>query len=545
MNAQGDSLNGSIHTHRWRNEKLKKIRRALVSVSDKTGLIDFIRRLAAHKVEIISTGGTAQMLRDAELDVRDISDLTGFPEILGGRVKTLHPKVHGGLLAIRSNADHQRQVEENSIQYIDMVVVNLYPFRQTIAREDATIEDAIENIDIGGPSMIRSAAKNFEDVAVLVDPSDYSRIADEMDSNDGSVSKATKFDLARKAFETTSQYDAAIADFLVDSVVIDESAALHIEKSKDMPSRLTILAGKEMGLRYGENPHQRAALYTSQNAKGGIAHAEKLQGKELSFNNLIDLEAAWSLASELTDTASVIIKHTNPCGAATGADVREAFERAKATDPVSAFGGIIGFNRVVTREAAQSIAETFFEAIAAPDYEAGALEIFATKKNLRVMRVDKTRSGAQYDIRSISGGLLVQDRDSGTLDESQLRVVSNRVPTDEEMRALRFAWILCKHVKSNAIVYARDGQLVGVGAGQMSRVDSVKIGAMKAVLPIEGTVLASDAFFPFRDGVDEAARAGITAVIQPGGSVRDEEVIAAANEHDLAMVLTGMRHFKH
>lgn len=524
---------------------MKKITRALVSVSDKTGLIDFIRRLAAHNVEIISTGGTAQMLRDAELDVRDISDLTGFPEILGGRVKTLHPKVHGGLLAIRANADHQRQVEENSIQYIDMVVVNLYPFRQTIAREGVALEDAIENIDIGGPSMIRSAAKNFEDVVVLVDPSDYSRIADEMDTNDGIVSKATKFDLARKAFETTSQYDAAIADFLVDSVAVDESAALRVEKTKDMPSRLTILATKEMGLRYGENPHQRAALYTSPDAKGGIAHAEKLQGRELSFNNLIDLEAAWSLVSEFSDTASVVIKHTNPCGAATGADVREAFERAKATDPVSAYGGIIGFNQMVTREAAQAIAETFFEAIAAPDYEAGALEIFATKKNLRVMRVAKNSSGAQYDIRSISGGLLVQDRDTGILNQSDLRVATKREPTVEEMSALRFAWILCKHVKSNAIVYARDGQLVGVGAGQMSRIDSAKIGAMKAVLPIEGTVLASDAFFPFRDGVDEAARAGVTAVIQPGGSVRDEEVIAAANEHNLAMVLTGMRHFKH
>jgi phosphoribosylaminoimidazolecarboxamide formyltransferase/IMP cyclohydrolase len=509
------------------------------------GLIDFARRLGAHNVEIISTGGTAQMLRDAGLNVRDISNLTGFPEILSGRVKTLHPKVHGGLLAIRSNADHRKQVEENAIEYIDMVVVNLYPFRQTIAREDVALEDAIENIDIGGPSMIRSAAKNFVDVAVVVDPADYSRIADEMDSNDGAVSQLTKFDLARKAFETTSSYDAAIADFLVDSVVADNASTLRVEKSNDMPSRLTVLARKEMGLRYGENPHQRAALYTTQNSKGGIAHAEKLQGKELSFNNLIDLEAAWALVSEFTDTASVIIKHTNPCGAATGADSREAFERAKATDPVSAFGGIIGFNRTVTRNAAEAIAETFFEAIVAPDYEAAALEIFAAKKNLRVMRIAEPVQGARYDIRSISGGLLVQDADQGTLNESELRVVTERKPTEEEMRALRFAWILAKHVKSNAIVYARDGQLVGVGAGQMSRVDSVKIGAMKSVLPVEGTVLASDAFFPFRDGVDEAARAGITAVIQPGGSMRDEEVIAAANEHGLAMVLTGMRHFKH
>ena len=527
---------------------MKKIERALISASDKSGLIEFAKRLRQHSIELISTGGTARLLREAGLEVRDISDLTGFPEILGGRVKTLHPKVHGGLLAIRQDLDHQRQVAENDIQYIDMVVVNLYPFRETAARKDATVADAIENIDIGGPSMIRSAAKNFEDVVVVVAPSDYAAIADELDSGGGSVSKATRFKLARRAFETTSQYDAAISDFLEGSVVLDESEeALRVEKSSGLPARLTVFAKKTMDLRYGENPHQRAALYMTSDSGGGIAGAEKLQGKELSFNNLIDLDAAWSLVTEFTDAACAIIKHTNPCGAATAPDVREAFEKARATDPVSAFGGIIGFNRVVTVAAARAIAETFFEAIAAPDYESAALEVLASKKNLRVMRVRTTRAATdQWDLRVISdNGMLLQDRDRGSLDDAKLRVVTDRQPTDEEMRALRFAWIIAKHVKSNAIVYARDGQLVGVGAGQMSRVDSVKLGAMKAQLPLAGSVIASDAFFPFRDGVDEADRVGITAVIQPGGSVRDEEVIAAANEHNLAMVFTGMRHFKH
>ena len=526
---------------------MKKVKRALISVSDKRGLVDFASRLSRNLVELISTGGTAKTLREAGLQVRDVSELTGFPEILGGRVKTLHPKVHGGLLAIRDLPEHQREVEANNIQYIDMLVVNLYPFRETVAREGVTLEDAIENIDIGGPSMIRSAAKNFEDVVVVVDPSDYSAVAEEMSSSGGLVSKQTRFRLARRAFETTAQYDAAISEFLEGSVVLDQNEGLRVEKTADLPARFTVLARKAMDLRYGENPHQRAALYITSKSASGIAEAEKLQGKELSFNNLIDLEAAWALVSEFPETACTIIKHTNPCGAATAPDVGEAFEKARATDPTSAFGGIIGLNRTVTEAAARVIAETFFEAIAAPDYEPGALQVFASKKNLRVLRVHSSQAGgARLDLRVISdNGLLIQDRDLLTLDEGKLRVVTNRQPTDEEMRALRFAWIVAKHVKSNAIVYARDGQLVGVGAGQMSRVDSVKLGAMKAQLPLIGTVVASDAFFPFRDGVDEAARAGITAVIQPGGSVRDEEVIAAANEHNLAMVFTGMRHFRH
>lgn len=525
---------------------MKKISRALISVSDKTGLVDFARRLALHRIELVSTGGTAQMLRDGGLTVRDVSDLTGFPEILGGRVKTLHPLVHGGILAMRGNADHRRQVEENRIEYIDLVVVNLYPFARTVARDSVTVEEAIENIDIGGPSMIRSAAKNFEDVAVVIDPGDYPVVADEIDANNGSLTRLTRLRLARHAFEATACYDLAISEFLVGSVLLDPNTEeLRVERQKELPARFTSFAKKVTDLRYGENPHQRAALYLRPESEGGVAHAEQLQGKELSFNNLIDLEAAWALVSELSGVASVIIKHTNPCGAAVGADPLEAFEKARATDPVSAFGGIIGFNRPVTEAAAQAIAATFFEAVIAPDYDPGALSALASKKNLRVMRVSGG-AGPSYDIRLISnGGLLVQDRDTAIIDESNLRVVSERNPSDEEMRALFFAWVIAKHVKSNAIVYARDGQLVGVGAGQMSRVDSVKIGAMKAQLPLAGTVLASDAFFPFRDGIDEAARAGVTAIIQPGGSVRDEEVITAANEHNLAMVFTGMRHFKH
>jgi phosphoribosylaminoimidazolecarboxamide formyltransferase / IMP cyclohydrolase len=525
---------------------LKRISRALISVSDKAGTVDFARRLSQHSVEIVSTGGTSQMLREAGVGVRDVSELTGFPEILNGRVKTLHPKIHGGILNIREDPQHQRQISDNRIEQIDMVVVNLYPFTQTVARAEVTLEEAIESIDIGGPSLLRSAAKNFEDVVVLVDPADYLPVADEMDKNGGTVSRATRIRLARRAFETTARYDSAIAEFLIDSVVFDEeSGLLRARKAPGLPQTLNLIGKKAYDLRYGENPHQRAALYIPEGVSGGIAAADKLQGKELSFNNLIDLDAAWSLVSEFQENACVIVKHTNPCGAATGSDTREAFEKAKMTDPVSAYGGIIGVNRTVNESAARSMIETFFEAIVAPDYDPGALEILASKKNLRVMRVGAQPIDRGFEFRLVSGGLLVQDRDRGSLADADLKVVSVRQPSEQEMRALRFAWIVAKHVKSNAIVYAREGQLVGVGAGQMSRVDSAKIGAMKAQLPLTGAVLASDAFFPFRDGVDEAAHAGVTAVIQPGGSVRDAEVIDAANEHNLAMVFTGIRHFRH
>jgi phosphoribosylaminoimidazolecarboxamide formyltransferase/IMP cyclohydrolase len=527
---------------------LKTIRRALISVSDKTGLSEFARRLHACKIELVSTGGTAQALREAGVDVRDVSDLTGFPEILAGRVKTLHPKVHGGILARRDDPDHQRQVKINHIEYIDMVVVNLYPFAQTVSRPDVTADEAIENIDIGGPSMIRSAAKNFHDVAVVVDPADYPSVAGEIEASNGTLSLATRLRLAKRAFGLTAHYDAGIAAFLVNNVQLDEATGeLTVRRASGLQPRYTFAAEKALDLRYGENPHQRAALYAIDGHLRGVAGAEKLQGKEISFNNLIDLDAAWGLCREFTQPTCIIIKHTNPCGVGVGSDARQAFEKARATDPISAFGGIIGFNTPVTEEAARAITESFFEAVIAVDYDPAALDLFKSKKNLRVMRIsNENRVGEVIDLRVISeNGLLIQDRDERTLDEGLLKTVTDRQPTAEEMRALKFAWSIAKHVKSNAIVYARDGQLVGVGAGQMSRVDSVKIGAMKAQLPLEGTVLASDAFFPFRDGIDEAARVGVVAVIQPGGSVRDEEVIAAANEHGIAMVFTGMRHFKH
>jgi phosphoribosylaminoimidazolecarboxamide formyltransferase / IMP cyclohydrolase len=529
-----------------------KIRRALLSVSDKTGLIEFARCLSRHSVELVSTGGTSKALAEAGLKVRDVSGLTGFPEMLGGRVKTLHPKVHGGILAIRDDAAHRLQVEENGLEYIDLVVVNLYPFVETVSRPHVRAHDAIENIDIGGPSMIRSAAKNFAYVTVITDPKDYDVVAGELDRAEGSVSAGVRLAMARKAFEATARYDAAIAEFFADRVGFDaESESLNVNQNPPLPRLLAVIATKEMDLRYGENPHQRAALYRSEVDPNGVATARKLHGKELSFNNLIDLDAAWSLVSEFDRPACVIIKHTNPCGAALGADSADAFKAALSTDPVSAYGGIIGFNTSVTEEAARAIADVFFEAIVAPGYASAAREILTAKRNLRLMELasgeqEITRPQHQsLDMRMISGGILVQDSDYGKLDESALRVVTARPPTEAEMRALRFAWLVAKHVKSNAIVYARDGQLVGVGAGQMSRVDSVKLGAMKANLPLAGTVIASDAYFPFRDGVDEAARVGITAIIQPGGSVRDGEVINAANEHNLAMVFTGMRHFKH
>jgi len=528
----------------------RKIKRALLSVSDKTGLVEFAQRLARHSVELVSTGGTSKALAEAGLTVRDVSGLTGFPEILGGRVKTLHPKVHGGLLAIRDDAGHQKQVQENQIEYIDLVVVNLYPFAETIAKPRVTAHEAIENIDIGGPSMIRSAAKNFEYVTVVTDPKDYDSIAGELDSRDGAVSAAMRLRLARKAFEATARYDAAIAEFFAGSLELDvDSDSVRVDRKAELPALFTLIADKTTDLRYGENPHQRAALYTTGSGPAGVAGGRKLHGKELSFNNLIDLDAAWSLVTEFEFPACVIIKHTNPCGAAIATDSASAFKAALATDPVSAFGGIIGFNTPVTEEAATAISATFFEAIAAPGYATAALDILSAKRNLRLLELAgdgaSTDQGRSLDLRLISGGVLVQDYDLGKLDESALRVVTERAPSDEEMRALRFAWIIAKHVKSNAIVYARDGQLVGVGAGQMSRVDSVKIGAMKANLPLAGTVIASDAYFPFRDNIDEAARVGVTAIIEPGGSVRDNEVITAANEHNLAMVFTGMRHFKH
>ncbi|MEN3325737.1 MAG: phosphoribosylaminoimidazolecarboxamide formyltransferase / cyclohydrolase [Acidobacteriota bacterium] len=512
-------------------ENLRPIRRALISVSDKSGILDFARELTRFNVEIISTGGTAKSLRDAGINVRDISDITGFPEMMDGRVKTLHPRVHGGLLAIRDNADHLAALEQHGIQPIDLVVVNLYPFAETIKRDGVTREEAIEQIDIGGPAMIRSAAKNARDVAVVVSPEQYAQVIEELNQNNGALTLNTRNTLAQKAFEHTAHYDIMVSSYLAGS-------------SDALPDRLSWTMKKIADLRYGENPHQKAALYQTLTT-GGIANAAVLAGKEMSFNNYVDAEAAWQLVYDFEQTACAIIKHTNPAGVGIGETAADAYKKALATDPVSAFGGIVAFNRTVDAAAAEEVTKIFTEVVIAPGYDPPALEVLRAKKNLRVIQISDVEQPAGVELKQIGGGMLVQTRDDHTLNPAELNVVSERKPSDDEIRALMFAWIVCKHTKSNAIVYARADQTVGVGAGQMSRVDSVKIGAMRAQLPVAGSVLASDAFFPFRDGIDEAAKHGITAVVQPGGSVRDEEVIAAANEHGLAMVFTGIRHFKH
>ncbi len=505
------------------------IRRALLSVTDKTGLADFARVLAGLGVELISTGGTARLLREAGIAVRDVAEVTGFPEMLGGRVKTMHPRITGGILAIRSNAEHMQSLAEHGIAPIDLVVVNLYAFEATAAKPAVTLEEMIENIDIGGPTLIRSAAKNFADVAVVTDPGDYAELGRELQASGGCLSRETRWRLARKAFATTAAYDRAIAN------------TLTATKKQTLPEFLDVRVQRRMQLRYGENPHQSAALYAS--GKGGVAGARQIQGKELSYNNLVDLDAAWQLSREFERPAAAIIKHTNPCGCAEQETLAEAYRQALACDPVSAFGGVLAFNRVVDGETAAAVAELFVEAMAAPGYAPEALERLKAKKNLRLVEVAGSAPGLV--VKSISGGYLVQTEDSLTLDPAQLKTVTERGPAAEEMAALEFAWKVCKHVKSNAIVFARAGQTLGVGAGQMSRVDSVRLAASKAVLPLAGAVVASDAFFPFPDGVEELARHGATAVIQPGGSVRDNEVIAAANRLGLAMVFTGIRHFRH
>jgi phosphoribosylaminoimidazolecarboxamide formyltransferase/IMP cyclohydrolase len=517
---------------------MKKIRRALISVSDKTGVAEFAAGLAALGVEILSTGGTAGLLREKGLKVRDVSELTGFPEMLDGRVKTLHPKVHGGLLAMRSNPQHQEQAKAQGIEFIDLVAVNLYPFEQTAAKPGVKFEELIENIDIGGPSMIRSAAKNSEDVTVIVDAADYASVLGEMQKNDGCVSRETRARLARKAFATTAAYDGAI------------STTLQSWADSALPENLHLNFRKLMDLRYGENPHQKAALYLNPAARGrGLAWARQLQGKELSFNNLVDLEAAWRLISEFDEPTTAIMKHTNPCGIASGATLAESYARALQVDPVSAFGSVIAFNRRLDAPTAEAMAKLFVEAVVAPSYESAALEKLAGKKNLRLMDMSTT-AGDEYgpQFKTVGGGLLVQTPDTQGADAAQWKCATERQPTEEEKRALVFGWRVVKHVKSNAIVFARDGVVVGVGAGQMSRVDSVKLAATKARdlgHSLEGTVVASDAFFPFPDGVEEAAKAGATAVVQPGGSVRDAEVVAAANRLGLAMLFTGIRHFRH
>ena len=534
----------------------KGVQRALLSVTDKSGLVEFAKVLAGFGVELVSTGGTAKALRDAGLTVKDISELTGFPEMLDGRVKTLHPVVHGGLLHKRGDAGHVKAVTEHGIGPIDMVVVNLYAFEKTAAKPGVAFEEIIENIDIGGPSMLRSAAKNFDDVAVVTDANEYPALIEELKANGGKLSHETRWRLAKQAFATTAAYDAAIASTLeaipsgakAPSEVgeVDGKAEAGPLQNSEMPSTLRIVAKRKESLRYGENPHQKAALYTDGSALG-IANAEQLQGKELSYNNLVDLDACWALAQEFDETAVAIIKHTNPCGVALGASVLDAYTRALAADPVSAFGGVIGINRTVDGEAAAEIAKLFVEAIVAPDFTPEALVAFSAKKNLRLLKIKPAPLTRM--VKQISGGYLVQDEDAASVTADSLTVVTKRQPTADELKTLLFAWKVCKHVKSNAILYARFdggfGQSVGVGAGQMSRVDAAKFGAMKAVLPLAGSVAASDAFFPFPDGLETIAAAGATAVIQPGGSKNDPLVIEAADKLGMAMVMTGVRHFRH
>jgi phosphoribosylaminoimidazolecarboxamide formyltransferase / IMP cyclohydrolase len=515
---------------------MRKISRALISVSDKAGVAEFAAGLAGLGVEILSTGGTARLLRDKGVNVKDVSQVTGYPEMLDGRVKTLHPKIHGGILAMRSNAQHRAQAEEQGIEFIDLVAVSLYPFEKTAEKPGASLEELIENIDIGGPSMIRSAAKNFEDVAVIVDPADYTAVLGEMKANDGSVSRETRARLSRKAFASTAAYDAAI------------STTLQMRAGAEFPESLHLNFNKVMDLRYGENPHQKAALYVDR-AGGGLAGARKHQGKELSYNNLVDLEAAWRLVQEFDEPTTAIIKHTNPCGIASAATLAESYARALEVDPVSAFGSVIAFNRTVDRATAEALSKLFVEAVVARAYEPAALQALAAKKNLRVMELSNAKSRQQaLEVKIVSGGLLAMTPDDYPAKPAEWKTVTERRPTEAESRALVFAWRVVKHVKSNAIVFVRENCAVGVGAGQMSRVDSVKLAAQKArdlKHSLQGTVVGSDAFFPFPDGVEEAAKAGATAIVQPGGSVRDAEVIAAANKLSLAMLFTGIRHFKH
>ena len=525
-----------------RRMKMAKITRALLSVSDKTGVLEFARDLARYDVEILSTGGTAKMLRDAGLPVKDVSEFTGFPEMLDGRVKTLHPKVHGGLLGMRSNPEHVAKMKEHGIENIDMVVVNLYPFEATVAKDGCTLEDAIENIDIGGPTMLRSAAKNWPDVTVITDPADYEKVLLEMTSSNGTVSRETNFGLAVKVYQRTAAYDAAISNWLGRRT--GDDVALF-------PETFTVQFRKAQEMRYGENPHQNAAFYVeTASAEASTATATQLQGKELSYNNIADTDAALECVKQFSDAPScVIVKHANPCGVAVGDSLLDAYDRAYRTDPESAFGGIIACSRELDAATAAAIVERqFVEVIIAPTVSAEASAIVAAKKNVRLLACGPLtmQPVPRLDMKRVTGGLLLQDADLALYNE--LKVVSKRTPSEQEMADLLFAWRVAKFVKSNAIVYARDKMTIGVGAGQMSRVNSARIAAIKAEqagLQVIGAVMASDAFFPFRDGIDNAAAVGITAVIQPGGSMRDNEVIAAADEHGMAMVFTGMRHFRH
>ena len=517
-----------------------KVTRALISVSNKEGILDFAKGLSKLGIEILSTGGTAKLLRDGGVKVKDVSEFTGFPEMLDGRVKTLHPKIHGGLLGRRSNPEHVKQMKAHGIEPIDLVVVNLYPFEQTVAKPGCKLEEAIENIDIGGPTMLRSAAKNYTDVAVVVSPRDYGRVLEEIQKS-GEVYAKTRFELCRTVFLHTARYDSAISAYLDGQVPAEEKTRF--------PNILTLQFEKVQNLRYGENPHQQGAFYREFGRKEpSVSNATQLQGKEMSFNNFLDANSALELVKEYDQTAAVIVKHNNPCGVAMANALAEAYRKARDCDPVSAFGGVIAFNRMVDLETAKEITATFVEVVVAPEFAPDALEELKRKKDVRLLDVGPRVTGTPegMDMKKIVGGLIYQDRDLGKIaDIRSLRVATKRMPTDNEYGALAFAWKVCKHVKSNAIIFTTSDQTIGIGAGQMSRLDSVRIAVMKAQFPLKGTVLASDAFFPFRDGLDEAAKAGVTAVIQPGGSLKDEEVIKAANEHGIAMVMTGMRHFRH
>lgn len=517
------------------------IKRALISVSDKTGIVEFAQALAQEGVEILSTGGTFQLLTDNNIAATEISEYTGFPEMMSGRVKTLHPKVHGGILARRGIDDDI--MAQHGINAIDMVIVNLYPFEETIAKPGCDLADAIENIDIGGPTMVRAAAKNFNDVAIVVNASSYEAVLAEMRNNKGAISRTTRFDLSVQAFEHTAAYDGAIANYLGTKVTDTDS---------EFPRTYNTQFVKSQSMRYGENPHQKAAFYVEKNFQGtSIATAQQLQGKELSFNNVADTDSALETVKLFSEPACVIVKHANPCGVALAPTLLEAYEKAFATDPESAFGGIIAFNRELDATTAAAIVEKqFVEVIIAPKIHADAKDICATKKNVRLLESGEWETSVikALDYKRVTGGLLIQDRDNGIISAEDLEIVTKRAPTDEEIRDLLFAWNVAKMVKSNAIIYATNSQTVGVGAGQMSRVNSARIAAIKAEhagFEVKGSVMASDAFFPFRDGIDNAAQVGIKAVIQPGGSMRDEEVIAAADEHNIAMVFTGMRHFRH
>lgn len=517
------------------------IKRALISVSDKTGIVEFAQALAQEGVEILSTGGTFRLLTDNNIEATEISDYTGFPEMMSGRVKTLHPKVHGGILARRGIDDDV--MNQHGINAIDMVIVNLYPFEETIAKPGCDLADAIENIDIGGPTMVRAAAKNFNDVAIVVNASSYETVLTEMKNNKGAISRTTRFDLSVQAFEHTAAYDGAIANYLGTKVTDTDS---------EFPRTFNTQFVKSQSMRYGENPHQKAAFYVEKNFKGtSVATSSQLQGKELSFNNVADTDSALETVKLFSEPACVIVKHANPCGVSLAPTLLEAYEKAFATDPESAFGGIIAFNRELDAATAAAIVEKqFVEVIIAPKIHDDAKEICAAKKNVRLLESGEweTPTLNAYDYKRVTGGLLVQDRDNGMIGAEDLEIVTKRAPTDEEIRDLLFAWNVAKMVKSNAIIYATNSQTVGVGAGQMSRVNSARIAAIKAEhagFEVKGSVMASDAFFPFRDGIDNAAQVGIKAVIQPGGSMRDEEVIAAADEHNIAMVFTGMRHFRH